>query len=217
MIVLRLPPEISHPRIRAAADTYRTHVGEFRQLETDRYQLQQTRDQARERDVHAAAAAHRAGKADPGQPNLEEHDAKLAEARRRETVLAEVVRRDGAELLDAIGKHADAWQEKIDQRVVDARVAVGAALDQVAAAHRELQAALAVSGWLNRVQDGRPESAQYMPAAYAVLPPNRYSNGEPRRADEIIEDLRFLATEPPRRSSPRDQRTPEQLAAAEVA
>lgn len=193
---LRLPPVISHPKIAKLADSYVRHQGEHRQLQEDRYGLEQTREQARELDVHAAAEAHRAGKADPGQANVEAHDAKLAEAQRREAVLAEVVKRDAAELLDAIDDLGDAWREQIERRTTDARAAVGAALDQLAAATVELQGSLAVGAWLSRVQAGYPETAHYAPAAFGSLPPNRHSNGEPRRVDEIVNELRVLADGP---------------------
>lgn len=196
MIALRLPPEISHQKIRKVAETYRRHLGEFRQLEQERYGLEQTRENARERDVYAAAEAHRAGKSDPGSANLVEHDAKLAEARRRETVLAEVVKRDAAELLAAIDEHGPQWREQIDQRTLQARATVNAALDQLSGAHYELQCSLAVAGWLSRVEDGSPESAHYAPVAYGTLPPNRASNFEPRPVDEMIGELRYLAAPP---------------------
>lgn len=197
MIELRsIPPAISHAKVRKAVETYQAHHGEFRQVSEERYHLEQTRDNARELDVAAAASAHRSGQPDPGQPNLAKHDARIAELTHRQNVLAEVVRRDVADVLSEIDAGADKWREQLDRRAADARGALAAALDQVGACHAELASAYAVSGWLDRVLAGQVETAQYNPLAYASLPANRFSNGERRRADEIIGELRVLTEAP---------------------
>lgn len=196
-----IPPDIAHPKIKKLAQVYERHRGELRDLNRERYALEQGRGRMGELDVAAAAAAHRAGKPDPGQAHLEAHDARLAEVVRREAVLAEVVRCDAQDLLDAVHDGADDWQRTLDQRSADARAALAAALDQVAAALGELQGSYAVAGWLRHVLDGRAASAMYMPGSYCGLPPGRQQTGESRRAEELLGDIRQLTDTPTARKA----------------
>lgn len=198
-----LPPnrEIAHAQIRKAAATYEGHQAELRELNRERYELEQSRGEATRLDVAQAAEAHRAGRKDPGRPNLEKLEERLGEVVRRQAVLAEVVRRDGQDLQQEISKGAGRWQEQIDRRAADARAGLAAALDQVGAAVLELQTSYALRGWLQRAQS-YPETAMFTPAAYAGLRPLRtYPTGEQRRPEQLLEDLRELCEAPAEREA----------------
>lgn len=119
-----------------------------RQVRADLDAGQSERRRAEHADIQAAADAVREGKADPGSPSVERVDARLAELRRRDTVLAAAIDSAGRDLADLIDQHRAAWLAKLDATAGKRRHQARELAEQWAALRWELAQVDALRRWV---------------------------------------------------------------------
>ena len=188
---LGLPPldSLDHAGVRKAATAAAALETAFRERQEFFYALEQRRPEVEAEDRKALAEAMRRNEADPGDAALQEHDAKIAGARREAEaafLAAEGARRD---LGEAIERVRPGWLGRRQERLDEARKAIGTAVEQLAAALDRFAEARAFAVWL----------ADYPLRRFSPLGsdvPLLQANGSPYRSEAVLAALATLAEAP---------------------
>jgi hypothetical protein len=136
------------PKLAAAIDKHRSLSARHRQAQTTEAALIDERPAVEARSLYEFASAIRAGKPDPGKAKLEQHDTKIATARREREALAIAVERSAHELAALLEANRAAWQAELAERLDRDRAALRAAIEAWTDARQRLQDHRALNGWL---------------------------------------------------------------------
>lgn len=164
----------------------------------------QTVDRART-EVDAAKAADRAalaqalvdGKPDPGAKATAKAEARRDQAQRMTEALTEALENAGRQLARTIQEETPRLLTEAQARMDTAREAYVARIDELAAAHRELQEAAATVGWLKESGMGR-----YRPTAYLAHAPIPITDAGPTAILAILDGLRAGVAPPAPKPKP---------------
>lgn len=187
-----LPPEITSKPIQAAADNLARLSAEEITARRDLARLEDGRRGALAADRAAYAEALAGGKSDPGTAALDEHDARIREARRRTEALAVAVERASDDLAGAMEKHGPAWDKQVSAELAEARTAYAAAVEAMAAARQRVGVLAATLGFIE--SGGRQRV--FRSALPITMPSLVGRNGEGMLADAVIDALRSEASPP---------------------
>jgi len=200
---LERPPAelINDKAIRQAADAHERLVTEHAAVRARHYDLVNGRWQAAERDRDAYATAIADGKDDPGQEQTRQHDAQITDAARREEALEVAVSRARQTFVEAVERRKEPVLASAQEREEKERVALLAAVEQVAEHRRHLAEARHLKTWVEKVaEEGH---ARWRPGTGGSLPGVRGPNGEPVLFGQVVDALRSLCESP----QTADQRT----------
>jgi hypothetical protein len=150
VLEIELPPHISDPKAKTAAGEFSRLRAELVAAEKVVADLEGRRPGAVAADRHDLAVALRAGKAEPPATALDALDAEIAADQRRAQGLALAVGDAAKELAAVVEARRGPWGAELDRQVEKDWAAVGAAVEQLAAARDKLATSLAVAGWLAR-------------------------------------------------------------------
>lgn len=163
----QLPEAVDHPAVRKAAEEHAELTARAIEARREVDQLRRGRVQAVERDREQYAGALRAGKRDPGQKAVADHDKRIAEAERKAEALALAATQAEGDLAAAVAAHRDELRRTAEARAADARDAFAAAVEAVAETHAALGEALTAEAWVRNFPDRVKLNA--VPAALSRL------------------------------------------------
>lgn len=146
---LQLPPTDLIP-VKALRDAVERYESAHRASNVAAQQVVQVgkeRTAAEDADRKLYADAIEAGKSDPGCPNVDAHEQKLADASRYADAQAEVRARAQAALLKAFEEHGDELEAKITETLDEARADLLAAVDALEAKKNALAIAKSLDAW----------------------------------------------------------------------
>jgi len=202
--------EIQIPPILLASKTISAPVERVHDLERRLRAEEQTLQRAgheleaaRAEDRTALAQALVDGEKDPGTKATDKAQAKLETASRMAEALDEALRDARRELVDVIAAETPRLLQEAEQRLEQQRTAYADALDALATAHGELQAAAGTLGWLREQGLGR-----YQPAAYVGFAPFPAQVNGAVAVPALIDGLRKVGQSPPERPKQQHRKFP---------
>jgi len=198
MAVTSLPPRIPLKGAQKCALELRRLEAERHVAVTERAKLERGRPAAVEADRRAYGQALREGKSDdPGTPQADELDEKIASARRRENALGSAVGQARIEFEAIVHKNRDELKATAGEQLEAARKNFGEALTALVEAHRELAAAGGLGAWLDRFPEHGYSGVKFTPPLRGLTT----RSGDAPSFAAVSEALRALA-EPPQRAQP---------------
>lgn len=179
-----VPPSefVAHPAIRSAMEARRRAEHAAQGAYRDAVALEQARPRAVQRDNVAAADAMQAGKPDPGEKNVIEHDKQIRTAQRRAEASKIVAERSVDALREAMADHGAEWAALAAKHLKSTRKKWAEEIDRLAVTQQELASAAAIVAY---IEDGR-----YKPVGGLV--PLRRTGDHTATVADVLDSLRLF-------------------------
>ena len=145
------PPELraAYPELDKACIAVERYRTERRDAKRALNQAQAEVRHAEVNDIRAAAEAHRAGKADPGSPNVDDLKRRIAALERQTSILTTTLAAAEQDLADVIVAGRAAWVADIAEEATKKRRLTGKAVETWAETRHEVSQLEGFSRWLS--------------------------------------------------------------------
>lgn len=155
------PPELraTYPALGKACDDLERLRDERREVKRALDAATSGRRQAEHADIAAAAAAHRNGAKDPGNPGTDKVDADIRELLRKQAILASAIDSAESDLGDAITAHRAEWAAAIAAKIEKRRGDLKAAALSWGDLRHEVSSLESLGRWIG----GWPDRPSYTP------------------------------------------------------